>query len=395
MVLTALLLAAVAAGPSEVIYPPQSIPLIFNHALHLATDDATCTDCHESAETSVRVSDRLLPLKDDTCSFCHDVQDTAQCHTCHPPGAAKRISLPPARLKFPHRRHVVAGVSCEECHAGVRDTALATRDHLPRERQCLTCHESRRVSVRCPTCHLTGPDGLLRTWFPPSTLDEPDKLPPGGRPEVVASASPYRFNGRLVPRGARGADHDAEWHRTHGPVANADPQLCSTCHGPDHCRTCHGGDLRPVRLHPDDWVSVHPIAARGQELQCQSCHRLQTFCRDCHRRARVVSRGEESAFALPSAFRFHPDGWTRFPQPGQAPGVSHHSIAARRDLGSCASCHSEATCTRCHASRGMGPGGTGLGVSPHPVGFAASCDRLLSRNRTACEQCHGAGFRCP
>ncbi len=393
MVLTALALAVVAAGPSEVVYPPQAIPLTFDHGLHLESDDAACTDCHEAAESSVRVEDRLLPLKDDTCSFCHDVDDPGECTLCHPKGAARRATLPPARLVFPHRRHVASGVDCEECHAGVRDTALATRDHLPRERQCMTCHQGRGVSVGCPTCHLTGPDGLLRTWFPPSPLDDPDKLPPIGRPALALS--PPSLAGRLTPRGARGAAHDADWHRSHGPVANADPQMCSSCHGPDYCRGCHGGDLTPARLHPDDWVSLHALAARGRDLQCQSCHRLQTFCRDCHRRTRVVARGEDEAFALPSAFEFHPPGWTTFPAAGDPPAASHHSVQARRDLAACASCHSEATCVRCHASRGMGPGGTGLGLSPHPTGFSSSCDRLLDRNRTACETCHGPGYRCP
>jgi hypothetical protein len=383
----------IGAGPSTVVYPLQSIPLNFDHRLHLQPDAAACSDCHEAAETSVRVDDRLLPIKDDTCAYCHDVEDPGECTLCHPAGAARRASFPPARLIFPHRRHVAAGVDCEDCHVGVREVALATRDQLPREARCVGCHAERSVSTKCRTCHLTGPDGLLRTWFPPTPLDDPDKLPPAGRPELVASTP--TFQGRLVPRGARGAAHDADWHRSHGPVANADPAMCSNCHGPDHCRACHGGALRPIRLHPDDWLTVHPLAAQGADLECQSCHRLQTFCRDCHRRTGVVSRGEDSDFALPGGLDFHPPGWTTFPTPGLASAPSHHSIAAQRDLGSCASCHSESTCVRCHASTGHGPGGQGLGISPHPIGFAASCDRLLSRNPTACQTCHGSDYRCP
>ncbi len=189
--------------------------------------------------------------------------------------------------------------------------------------------------------------------------------------------------------------HDQDWARSHGPSAASDSELCSTCHGPDHCRGCHGGDLKPLRLHPDDWVSLHPLAAKGQDLRCTSCHRLQTFCRDCHRRSLVVSRGEDPDFALPGGLDFHPPGWTLFPTPGRAPGPSHHSLAARQDLASCASCHSESTCVRCHASAGMGPAGTGLGISPHPTGFAASCERLMARNSTACRTCHGHDYRCP
>lgn len=383
------LLIVLAAGPSDVVYPAQDIALRFDHGAHLDTGALDCTDCHPAAATSLRAEDLLLPTKEEACAPCHDVRAPERCADCHPgPDPPRGATLPPARLHLSHRRHTEAGVACEDCHPGVPQAALAGREHLPRERDCVACHEARDVSVRCSTCHPAGPDGRLRTWFPPTPLDEPDQVPPPGRADArAASARPF-LSGRLVPRGARGDAHDEDWHRTHGPAAGADPSLCTTCHSEAECRTCHGGDLRPMRLHPDDWVSVHGLAARGRDLDCQSCHRLQTFCRDCHRRTAVVSRGEDAAFAFPGGLDFHPPGWTAFRGSGGPPGPTHHSYEARRDLSTCASCHSEATCVRCHAADGFGP-------SPHPPGFAAACDRLRARNPAPCATCHGESFQCP
>ena len=286
--------------------------------------------------------------------------------------------LPPARLRFPHRRHHAAGVGCLSCHAGVREADLATVAHLPREGDCLACHEARGAATRCATCHPSGVDGRLRTSF------SDDLPPPDVRPE--ARAGPPRRPGRLVPTGVRGARHDDTWAGDHGPVASATPDLCEACHGQRHCGGCHAGSMRPLRAHPDDWVTLHPLHARGGTARCQSCHRLQTSCRDCHRRTRVVSASEDPGFRFPPSSRFHPRGWVG----AGGATAEQHGYQARRSLGTCVSCHSERTCVRCHAAAAAG----GLGVSPHPPGFDAACRRLLAKNPRPCRTCHGERFVC-
>ena len=185
-----------AAGPSEVVVPTQRLPLGFSHQRHLA-GGLRCTRCHPGATTSTRPEDRLIHGKS-VCLTCHGEGQRAPlpCDGCHPGFDGERagqrpepLVLPPARLRFPHRRHADAGVACADCHADVDATDLATRAHLPRERDCVGCHAERDVSTRCRTCHPTGPDGLLRTSFSA-------ELPaPEARPEA-RSGPPLRPQGR-------------------------------------------------------------------------------------------------------------------------------------------------------------------------------------------------------
>ena len=35
----------------------------------------------------------------------------------------------------------------------------------------------------------------------------------------------------------------------------------------------------PLKVHPNDWISMHPSAARQDNPRCMSCHQEQSFCR--------------------------------------------------------------------------------------------------------------------
>src|ERR1700710_2618145 len=83
-------------GPSKAIFPPQKMPLRFNHKLHIKEQGLKCEGCHKNAPTSANSADRLLPLPT-TCDVCHgtDHSDlnavkaasaddaTGQCVFCH------------------------------------------------------------------------------------------------------------------------------------------------------------------------------------------------------------------------------------------------------------------------------------------------------------------------
>jgi hypothetical protein len=65
---------------------------------------------------------------------------------------------------------------------------------------------------------------------------------------------------------------------------------------------------------------------------------------------------------------------------GQANWVLSHGQAARTGMESCASCHRQSDCVRCHSATG------GWGVNPHRSGFRASA--LAARNAASCRWCH-------
>ena len=82
-----------------------------------------------------------------------------------------------------------------------------------------------------------------------------------------------------------------------------DRDYCDQCHSTNDCLKCHDGIARNLRYHPGDWISVHPLRARKDDFRCQSCHRVQTFCIDCHIRTGIAAIGSISItdFTQPGA----------------------------------------------------------------------------------------------
>src|SRR5690348_6566519 len=59
-------------APSEVVYPPQRLPLTFSHARHLALPGMTCVGCHVDAGASRSAVDNLMPVEA-VCARCHAI----------------------------------------------------------------------------------------------------------------------------------------------------------------------------------------------------------------------------------------------------------------------------------------------------------------------------------
>lgn len=368
--------------PSDEIFPPQSLPIRFNHQKHVQELKQTCKVCHAAAFASDASADRLLPRPTETCDSCHDAdhsdlsavkagtEENGQCGFCHvgaDAGAQGRVApvvIPRPNLRFSHKKHLARNIQCGQCHGRIEELELATREQLPRMAGCFGCHNMpapSRGDARgaCETCHLTGPDGRLMTAFATGDL--------------------------VPPRWLHDAAHTPDWIERHKAIAAADSAFCGSCHTSQYCTDCHDGKVRPRKVHPNDWISMHPQAARQDNPRCVSCHQQQTFCADCHRRvgvARDVASGNR-----PSGRRFHPPPaeWTTAPR-----GPSHHAWEAMRNLNTCVSCHTERDCATCHATKGLSGG---QGVNPHPLGFRDKCKVAFRRNPRPCLVCHQSGDR--
>jgi hypothetical protein len=383
---------------SRVVYPVQSLPLSFSHAQHLPPagagagggvgGDATCVPCHATALSSTSSADVLLPGEAE-CATCHVIdrarpdvpavvgKPDGRCESCHPgwvrPTAEAplppAVRIPPPNLRFNHRLHAAQRIPCARCHGDLaaEGVGLATRAQLPRMATCLECHDGRKVSARCTSCHPSTADGRVRTSFP---------------------------EGQLVPSGTLGADaHDLTFVTGHARVATLNPRSCDSCHRKDFCLDCHDGVVKPLSIHGNDYLTLHTVDARRNQPDCQSCHRLQTFCVGCHARSGVIDDPRTSAFprasSLPGAAQgaeprrgaFHPAGFAG----------SGHAVAAERNVRTCVGCHREEFCNDCHGPRApqiLGPGMPA--VSPHPVGWATSarCAALQARAKRMCLRCH-------
>ncbi len=364
------------SGPSEIIFPPGQVPIRFDHAKHHALG-VSCVDCHVNAKTSRRAGDRVAASVA-TCDRCHGTshEDLDQvvgegakgaCATCHEGyregdgNRVRRVLVPSPRLRFSHQVHAARNIGCGQCHGAVHRVGKATRMRLPRMRACLTCHDlpdgSRGdAKAGCPTCHLTEASGRLRTAYP---------------------------NGQLLPpRWLGAAEHGPDFLNTHGPAAARDSRFCGRCHSEDSCARCHDGRARPRQVHPNDFLSMHGVAAKQSAQSCGSCHRHESFCKTCHMRAGVTATGPSWNRANQGRVHPPPEVFVSAPVTGR-----HHGTEARRNLMSCVGCHVERDCVGCHATRGGG----GMGVNPHPAGFANRCASALSRNGRSCLVCHEPG----
>lgn len=374
-------LADRSEGRSVVVFPLQRIALRMDHA-HPAHRDLPCTDCHAAAPASTSSGDLLLP-EERACagSACHadrvdrDVQTVETCGYCHagfdpsgstdpgdgpplPSPVVPDSSMPAPHLVFSHATHVAEGMTCERCHEGVRDARLATRAHLPTMRDCMDCHAppglgdashpAPTAPATCETCHVAEPDGTLVTTFREGTL--------------------------LPPRWMAGMHHDHEWLTRHRWIAADSGPLCAECHTEDDCADCHDGRVRPLRVHPGDFLTTHSVMARRDAGDCTSCHAPAQFCTECHARL-GLSRIAAPDVRTPA--RHHP------PRAVWIEGPNLHGREARRALETCTSCHAEADCVDCHGAAGVGGG-----VSPHPPGFPG-CRAALETNARACVTCHG------
>jgi c(7)-type cytochrome triheme protein len=396
--------------PSPLIFPAQIIPLRFDHARHLKLG-VDCATCHAAAPTSTAAADVLIPAEA-ACRQCHEIDraqpakvtpagsPAARCDACHvvapagngdgapagwmPRGATfstpPRVELARPNLKFNHRLHVSRGLGCALCHANVAGEAQATRADLPKMSLCLGCHDGKQATSRCGACHLTEPDGRLRTSLASAATAA---LGPAG-------------TGKLVPSGVlRGLDaHGPTFARDHAQ-AGRDEGYCLSCHKRSECVDCHGGTVRPFDIHPSDYVSLHGVDARRNTPDCASCHRAQSFCVGCHQRAGVAADPEGGArgvqprnpFGTGTQLKsFHPPGWVG---EGAGAAASGHAQQARRNVRACASCHREESCLGCHSTDPT----RGMNVSPHGPGFGGTsrCRALSSKNRRACLKCHALG----
>ncbi len=369
---------------SDVIFPPQDIPLRFSHQGHLRRG-TRCDACHAAAKTSMSSLDNLLPTEAE-CRTCHAIdrdkptksvasgKGPARCDACHTRytpdgGGMARVRIPIPNIKFDHKRHARDKIPCSTCHGDLlRDKVdLATRAQLPTMSVCLTCHKPNLSRGRCTTCHLAGTGGFMQTSY---------------------------ASGKLTPSGRLlGAAHTLQFARKHTAVAQSNPDYCSQCHTKEFCIDCHNGVVKPMSFHVGDYLTMHTVEARRNTPNCSTCHRVQTFCVGCHSRSGVSADRRGSEFAGPSTGiagrRFHPLGWVDVngvgtPQAG-ARGALHHAFQAQRNIRQCASCHREQFCVRCHtAQRG------GFRVNPHPANWARSrrCRALSTRVGRMCSRCH-------
>lgn len=276
---------------------------------------------------------------------------------------------PPGHRPFEHRSHVLQGITCTRCHAGVSTAGDEGPLHLPGTADCRACHATPHDDHPCESCH-----GL-----------------PATRAAAVNAREILRFEHRThVPRAGGNCVRCHVDIESGGDVLRPRMAVCASCH--EHarqiatdCARCHV-DLPDEGVTPDDhlvhggnFLREHGLRAAADRQICSSCH-AERFCVGCHG-VTVPALPEKLAFDDPMRGGVHRAGFK-----------ARHAEEARGDPGLCTTCHQPSACSGCHAKEGVGAAG---GKSPHPSGWLGLPGQPNDHGRAAwrdpelCAGCHG------
>ena len=321
------------------------------------------------------------------------------------------------RLKVPHEVHRAAKVDCATCHDASWDSKQLGDPVLPKEKQCLTCHQEKksdcamchtdvkararapndteavtlrmshaahleRVKEDCNVCHKSLPNPLRSAASRP-TMDaclgchEHKKEYEAGR---CAGCHLDLLRYGTKPLGT--FSHAGDFVKEHMRPARSAPETCATCHDQTFCSDCHNSTVGlrvetklPERvdrdfIHRNDFVSRHAIEQRADPASCARCHGT-SFCETCHTAQNLTARGTNPRSPHPPGFTIR--GSSEF-----------HGQEARRDIAACASCHDQGAhsiCVDCHKVGG-------IGGDPHPADYERQHPRSETSRNGMCAACH-------
>ena len=119
-------------------------PVVFPHPVHVNTLQMNCVFCHYAANKS---SDPGLPAVG-TCMGCHtitaidrpEVKKLAEAWNKKQPIEWVRVHKVPEYVRFPHVRHIYAGITCQTCHGQVQNMPQVFQYSSLNMGWCVSCH---------------------------------------------------------------------------------------------------------------------------------------------------------------------------------------------------------------------------------------------------------------
>lgn len=150
-------------GPEERArgYQPEQ-PIHFSHVTHVQKNKMECTYCHWSVTKSPYAA---IP-EVETCAGCHALMVQGQTDEQKAeikkvqgfwerkePIPWQKVYVMPNYLKFNHKRHIKAGVSCQSCHGQIPEMQVVERVSSMKMGWCVSCHRMQGASIDCATCH--------------------------------------------------------------------------------------------------------------------------------------------------------------------------------------------------------------------------------------------------
>jgi hypothetical protein len=136
-------------------------PIKFMHTVHVQENKIECQYCHWTVAKSPYAA---IPEMQ-TCMGCHtliggsndeykaEIQKLRDYYQKNQPIPWVKVHVMPDHVKFNHKRHVKAGVACQECHGQIPAMDKVERVSSMKMGWCVTCHRERGTSIDCMTCH--------------------------------------------------------------------------------------------------------------------------------------------------------------------------------------------------------------------------------------------------
>lgn len=172
LALLAVILGGVGLFQMLTATPPPQQPIAFSHKLHAGDKKIDCQYCHAYARRSIEAG---IPAVS-RCMGCHqyvgvkksEIQKlTVNYWIKKEPIPWVNIYRVPAYVYFPHKRHIAAGLRCQECHGPVETMEQVYFYQSPKFKNitlemgwCLECHQMKDrdtgkqlASTDCYTCH--------------------------------------------------------------------------------------------------------------------------------------------------------------------------------------------------------------------------------------------------
>lgn len=141
-------------------YKPEQ-PIKFSHVTHVKNNEMECQFCHWNVAKSPYAA---IPEME-TCMGCHkliggtteeqqtEINKLKEFWEKGTPIPWEKVHVMPDHVRFNHKRHIKAGVGCQECHGQIPEMETVERVTSMKMGWCIDCHRDQGTSIDCYVCH--------------------------------------------------------------------------------------------------------------------------------------------------------------------------------------------------------------------------------------------------
>jgi hypothetical protein len=250
-----------------------------------------------------------------------------------------------SNIVFPHKIHTSEfGIGCLDCHPGIGKDVSGAANLFPMMNKCSQCHDTSDKS-KCSSCHRSREESFDYSHF-------------------FRYGKMFDHQGHLQAGVGCSDCHDV----MNGSKTTLGMTQCISCHetgkGPVGCLACHESKKEIVPAsHRGDWIHSHGRAAWANTDECSKCHKDQTNCAECHSTSGMEFSGSPHSLAY----------------------VHSHGVDARLHESDCEKCHTGLeSCSQCHAETGLKP----ASHNPSVWWIGSKHGAEAKRDLGSCMTCH-------